>query len=119
MGCLGRSVTRPPGQGPFLAPAPSPPADWDWAWLWGLAAGVALGLALALALRWRRVRRARQAGAGGLSLGGLESLQGALALVEQVFTGCQRRMKVVDFDAWVAKRRKRRKQLGEPPEAGD
>jgi hypothetical protein len=117
MGCLGRSVTRPPGQGPFLAPAPSPPADWDWAWLWGLAAGVALGLALAL--RRRRVRRARQAGAGGLSLGGLESLQGALALVEQVFTGCQRRMKVVDFDAWVAKRRKRRKQLGDPPEADD
>ncbi|WP_338605038.1 hypothetical protein [Desulfoferula mesophila] len=87
--------------------------------MWVLAAGVALGLALAVGLRRRRVRRARQAGAGGLSLRGLESLQGALALVEQVFTGCQQRMKVVDFDAWVARRRKKRAQRQGPPEAQD
>jgi hypothetical protein len=42
-----------------------------------------------------------------LALGSLESLQGALALVEQVFTGCQRRMKLVDFDLWVARRKKK------------
>ncbi|BEQ13387.1 hypothetical protein FAK_04530 [Desulfoferula mesophila] len=102
-----------------MAPAPGPLAVWDWVWLWVLAAGVALGLALAVGLRRRRVRRARQAGAGGLSLRGLESLQGALALVEQVFTGCQQRMKVVDFDAWVARRRKKRAQRQGPPEAQD
>jgi hypothetical protein len=115
-GCLGRGLYRPPGQGPFLSPAPVAPSCWGWAWLGWLAGGVALGLGLALGLRWRRVRRAREAGAGGLSLGGLEALQGALALVEQVFTGCQRRLKVVDFDAWVAKRRAKREPGDEPPE---
>lgn len=106
--CLGKVASRPPGQGPFLASGSCLPSQGSQGWLWGLAGGVLLGLALALGLRWWRVFRARRAGAGGLLLGNLESLQGALALVEQVFTGCQRSMKVVDFDAWVAKRKKKK-----------
>jgi len=107
-GCLGEVVARPPGQGPFLASSPSLPSQGSQGWLWGLAGGLVLGLALALGLRWWRVSRARRAGAGGLVLANLESLQGALALVEQVFTGCQRSMKVVDFDDWVARRKKKK-----------
>ncbi|MCB2193668.1 MAG: hypothetical protein KQI62_18985 [Deltaproteobacteria bacterium] len=116
-GCLGKAVTRPPGRGPFLASDPCLPSQGDPGWLWGLTGGVALGLVLALGLRWWRLLRARRAGAGQTILGSLESLQGALALVEQVFTGCQRRMKVVDFDDWVARRRKKMQgRHGEPPE---
>lgn len=105
--CLGKVAARPPGQGPFLASGPCLPSQGSQGWLWGLAGGVLLGLALALGLRCWRVARARRAGAGGLALGSLESLQGALALVEQVFTNCQRRMKLVDFDLWVARRKKK------------
>jgi len=115
--CLGKVASRPPVQGPFLASGPCLPCQGSQAWLWGLAGGVALGLALGLGLRWWRVSRARRAGAGGLVLGNLESLQGALALVEQVFTGCQRSMKVVDFDDWVARRKKKKQgKRDEPPE---
>lgn len=115
--CLGKVASRPPGQGPFLASGPSLISQGSQGWLWGLAGGLALGLALALGLRWWRMSRARRAGAGGLVLGNLESLQGALALVEQVFTGCQRSMKVVDFDDWVARRKKKKHgKRQRPPE---
>lgn len=106
--CLGKVASRPPGQGPFLASGPSLAPQGSQGWLWGLAGGLVLGLALALGLRWWRMSRARRAGAGGMVLANLESLQGALALVEQVFTGCQRSMKVVDFDQWVARCRKKK-----------
>lgn len=114
-GCLGEVVPRPPGQGPFLASGPSLTSQGSQVWLWGLAGGLVLGLALALGLRWWRMSRARRAGAGGLVLANLESLQGALALVEQVFTGCHRSMKVVDFDDWVARRRNKRQGKREKP----
>ena len=106
--CVGKVASRPPGQGPFLASGPCLSTQGSQGWLWGLAGGLFLGLALALGLRWWRVSRARRAGEGGLVLGNLESLQGALALVEQVFTGCQRSVKVVDFDQWVARRKKKK-----------
>lgn len=115
--CLGRVVLKPPVQGPFLASSPSLATQESLGWLWGLAGGLALGLALALSLRRWRLSRARRAGAGRLAQGDVEMIQGALNLVEQVFTVCQRRMKVVDFDDWVARRKKKKQDKREgPPE---
>jgi len=115
--CLGKVASRPPGQGPFLASGTCLPSQGSQGWLWGLAGGLVLGLALALSLRRWRLSRARRAGEGRLAQGDMEMIQGALSLVEQVFTGCQRRMKVVDFDDWVARRKKKKQgKREEPPE---
>ena len=97
-----------PGMGPFWPRGPCLSAPAGHSWLWGLALGLALGLGVALALRHWRLARARRAGEGRLYGGDMEMIQGALRLVEQVFADGQRRLKVVDFDRWVARRKRPR-----------
>lgn len=97
---------RPPGQGPLSAPPQGQPPGVEYACpelILALAAALALAACLAVA---RRVWRRKRAGRGGWAGGHTNRLKAALSLVEQVMDGCQRRLKVIDFDQWVNQRRR-------------
>lgn len=102
--CLGGMATKPPGQGPFLA---SQMVQVDGAgWFWGLLAGMALGVGLAWLIRHVWLCRARR-GQGLWGAGDTSRLQAALALMEDVFSSCYQRAKVVKLSDWIKGKNKK------------